>query len=42
MFLKLERPETDDFAIKKVVVKEKYMVEILIFQVLADTLTKLF
>ena len=32
MFLNRERPETDDFAIKKyLVVKEKYLVEISIF-----------
>ena len=32
MFLKLERPETDDFAIKKLVVKEKYLVVVSVFQ----------
>ena len=32
MFLKLERPETDDFAIKKLVVKEKYFVVVSVFQ----------
>ena len=50
MFLKRESPETDDFAIKKyLVVKEKYLVEISIFQkmrnflqVLRDTLTQIF
>ena len=49
MILKRERLETDDIAIKKyLLVKEKYLVEISIFQeimrtflqVLADTLTK--
>ena len=34
MFLKRERPETDDFVIKKIsaVVKEKYLVEVSSFQ----------
>ena len=41
--LKRERPETDDFSINKyLAVREKYLVEISIFQeVLADTLTKI-
>ena len=34
MFLKRERPETDDFAIKiNRIVKEKYLVEISILQI---------
>ena len=42
MFLKRERPNTDDFVIKKyLVVREKYLVETILFQeitkILADT-----
>ena len=43
MFLKRERPETDDFEIKEyLVVKEKYLVNISLFQEITNTLTKMF